>query len=213
MAPKVFKERGPNPLSVMAIFHPFLKIKRKKSPVHNFTVLIPTHLQTSLTLKSEATGQESSARPTYPHRTGSEREPAHLPPPHGLREGACAHSDILSISSVQSSVESDSLQPKGLQHATLPCPSPTPGAYSNSCSSSRWCLLTISSSVIPFSSHLQSSVSIRVFSNESVLRIRWPEYWSFSFSISLSSEYSGLISFKIDWFDLLAIQGTLKSLP
>ena len=134
MAPKVFKERGPNPLSVMAIFHPFLKIKRKKSPVHNFTVLIPTHLQTSLTLKSEATGQESSARPTYPHRTGSEREPAHLPPPHGLREGACAHSDILSISSVQSSVESDSLQPKGLQHATLPCPSPTPGAYSNSCS-------------------------------------------------------------------------------
>ena len=75
MAPKVFKERGPNPLSVMAIFHPFLKIKRKKSPLHNFTVLIPTHLQTSLTLKSEATGQESSARPTYPHRTGSEREP------------------------------------------------------------------------------------------------------------------------------------------
>ena len=133
MAPKVFKERGPNPLSVMAIFHPFLKIKRKKSPVHNFTVLIPTHLQTSLTLKSEATGQESSARPTYPHRTGSEREPAHLPPPHGLREGACAHSDILSISSVQSSVESDSLQPKGLQHTRLLCPSPTSGACSNSC--------------------------------------------------------------------------------
>ena len=54
--------------------------------------------------------------------------------------------------------------------------------------------------------------SIRVFSNESVLCIRWPEYWSFSFSISPSSEYSGLISFKIDWFDLLAIQGTLRSL-
>ena len=53
---------------------------------------------------------------------------------------------------------------------------------------------------------------IRVFSNESVLRIRWPVYWSFSFSISLSDEYSGLISFRIDWLDLLAVQGTLKSL-
>ena len=54
--------------------------------------------------------------------------------------------------------------------------------------------------------------SIRVFSNESVLRIRWPKYWSFSFSISPSNEHSGLISFRIDWFDLLAVQGTLKSL-
>ena len=54
--------------------------------------------------------------------------------------------------------------------------------------------------------------SIRVFSNESVLSIRWPKYWSFSFSISLSNEYSGLISFRTDWFDLLAVQGTLKSL-
>ena len=54
--------------------------------------------------------------------------------------------------------------------------------------------------------------SIRVFSNESVLHIRWPKYWSFSFSVSPSSEYSGLISFKIDWLDLLAVQGTLKSL-
>ena len=54
--------------------------------------------------------------------------------------------------------------------------------------------------------------SIRVFSNESALRIRWPKYWSFSFIISPSSEYSGLISFRIDWLDLLAVQGTLKSL-
>ena len=54
--------------------------------------------------------------------------------------------------------------------------------------------------------------SIKVFSNESVLHIRWPKYWSFSFSISLSNEYSGLISFRIDWFDLLVVQGTLKSL-
>src|SRR5574337_742085 len=55
--------------------------------------------------------------------------------------------------------------------------------------------------------------SIRVFSNESVLSIRWPKYWSFSFSINPSNEYSGLISFRMDWFDLLAVQGTLKSLP
>ena len=55
--------------------------------------------------------------------------------------------------------------------------------------------------------------SIRVFSNESALRIRWPEYWSFSFSINPSNEYSGLISFRIDWFDLLEVQGTLKDFP
>ena len=55
--------------------------------------------------------------------------------------------------------------------------------------------------------------SIRVFSNESALHIRWPKYWNFSFSISLSNEYSGLISFRMDWLDLLAVQGTLKSLP
>ena len=55
-------------------------------------------------------------------------------------------------------------------------------------------------------------LSLRVFSNESVLRIRWPKYWSFSFNISLSNEYSGLISFRMDWLDLLAIQGILKSL-
>ena len=54
--------------------------------------------------------------------------------------------------------------------------------------------------------------TIRVFSNESVLRIRWPKYWSFSFSISPSNEYSRLISFRVDWFDFLAVQGTLKSL-
>ena len=65
------------------------------------------------------------------------------------------------------------------------------------------------SSVVPFSSCLQFS-SIRVLTNESTLHIRWPKYWSFSFSISPSNEYSGLISFRIDWFDLLAVQGTLK---
>ena len=84
---------------------------------------------------------------------------------------------------------------------------------SNSCPLIRWCHPTISSSVIRFSC-LQSfpAFSHWVFSSESVLRIRWPKYWSFSFSISPSNEHSGLISFRIDWLDLLAVQGTLKSL-
>ena len=110
------------------------------------------------------------------------------------------------------SVVSDSLQPHGLQHARLPCPSPTPRACSNSCPSSRWCHPTISSSVVPLLLLLSIFLSIRVFSYESVLHIRWPNYWSFSFSISTSNEYSGLISFRIDWFDILAVQGTLKRL-
>ena len=107
---------------------------------------------------------------------------------------------------VQSSclVVSDSLQPHGLQHARLPCPSPTPRVYSNSCPLSQWCHPTISSSV-PFSSCPQSMV----FSSESVLRIRWPKYWSFSFRISPSNEYSGFTSCRIDWFDL-AVESTLS---
>ena len=209
---------------------------------------------------------------------------------------------------------SDSLWPQGLQHTRLPCPSPSPGVYSNSCPLSQWCHPTISSSVVLFSFCLQSfpasgsfpvsqaftsggqsigasdsasglpmsiqgvhisvqfssvaqlcltfgtpwnaenkaslsitnsrslprlmsieSVmpsnhilchpllfpspsspsifpSIRDFSNESLLHIGWPKYWTFSFSISPSNKYLGLISFRIDWFDLLAIQRTLKSL-
>ena len=69
-----------------------------------------------------------------------------------------------------------------------------------------------SSSVVPFSSCLQSFPASESFSSESPLCNRWPKYWSFSFSISLSNEYSGLISFRMDWFDLLAVQWTLKSL-
>jgi len=106
------------------------------------------------------------------------------------------------------SAVSNFLQPRRLQHVRLPCPSPTPGACSNSCPLSRWCHPTISSSVIPFSSCLQSFPSIRVFSNESLLHIRWPKYWSVS--ISPSKEHSGLFSFRMDWLDLLAVQGTLK---
>ena len=107
---------------------------------------------------------------------------------------------------------SDTLWPHGLQHTRLPCPSPTPRAYSTSCPSSRWCHSTISSYVVPFSSCLRSFPAFRVFSTESVLRVRWPKYWSFKFSISPFKEYSGLISFRMDWLDLLAIQGTLMSL-
>ena len=106
---------------------------------------------------------------------------------------------------------SNSLPPHGLEHARLPCPSPTPRVYSNSCPSSWWCHPTISSSVIPLSSGLQSFPAL-VFSKESALHIRWPKHWNFNFSISPFNEYSGLISFRIDWFDLLAVQGILKSL-
>ena len=107
---------------------------------------------------------------------------------------------------------SDSLQPHGLEYSSLPCPSPAPRARSNSCSLSRWCHPTILSSVVPFSSHLQSFPASGSFPNESVLHVRWPKYWSFSFNISLSNEYSGLISFRMDWVDLLEVKGTLKSL-
>ena len=110
----------------------------------------------------------------------------------------------LRITSVQfsRSVVSNTLQPHGPQDARPPYPSPTPRVYPNSCPLSRWCLLLLLS-VFP---------SIRVFSNESGLRIRWPKYWSLSFGISPSNEHSGLISFRMDRLDLLAVQGVLKSL-
>ena len=106
---------------------------------------------------------------------------------------------------------SDCLQPHESQHARPPCPSPTPRVYSNTCPSSRRYHPAISSSVVPLSSCPQS-LPASVFSNESTLHMRWPKYWSFSFSISPSNEYLGLISFRMDWLDLLAVQGTLKSL-
>ena len=82
----------------------------------------------------------------------------------------------------------------------------------NSCPLSRWGHPIISSSVIPFSSCPQSVPASRSFLMSQYLCIRWPKYWSFSFSISPSNEYSGLIPFRMDWLDLLAVQGTLKSL-
>ena len=107
---------------------------------------------------------------------------------------------------------SNSLWPNRLQHSSLPWPSPTSGVYPSSCSSSRWCHLTISSSVIPFSSCPQ------FFSQHQGL-FQWvssshqvAKDWSFSFSISPFNEYSGPISFRMDWLDLLAVQGTPQSL-
>ena len=115
-----------------------------------------------------------------------------------------------SVSQFSRSAASDSLRPHESQHARPPCPSPTPGVHPES-----------TESVMP-SSHLilcrpllllpPIPPSIRVFSNGSTLRMRWPKYWSFSFSIIPSQEIPGLISFRMDWLDLLAVQGTLKSL-
>ena len=103
-----------------------------------------------------------------------------------------------------SSVMSESLLPRGLQHARPPCPSPTPGVYSNSCPLSWWCHPTI---ILCHPLLLLPSIfpSIRVFSNESALRIRWPKYWSFSFNISPSNKHPGPISYRMEWLDLLAV--------
>ena len=104
---------------------------------------------------------------------------------------------------------SDSLWPHGLQHARLLCPPLSPGVCANSCPLSLWCYLTISSSATPYLSCPQSFPASGSFPM-SRLCIRWLKYWSFS--ISPSNECSELISFRIDWFDLLAVQGTLRSL-
>ena len=124
-----------------------------------------------------------------------------------------AHMNITHIHSVQfsRSVMSDSLQSYESQHARPPCPSPTPGVHSNSRPSSRWCHPAISSSVVPFSSCPQSLPASESFPMSQLL-MRRPKYLSFSFSISPSKEIPGLISFRMDWLDLLAVQGTLKSL-
>ena len=124
-----------------------------------------------------------------------------------------AHAPSPSLSSFRlfcCSVVSDSLQPHRLQHTRLPCPSPTPIVHklmsTESVMASNHLILCHSLLLLP-----SIFPSIRIFSNESVLCIRWPKYWSFSFNISSSSEYSGLISFRMDWLDLLAVQGDRKS--
>ena len=93
-----------------------------------------------------------------------------------VEEGQEERKDQNFIISQFSSIVSDSLWPHELQHARPPCPSPTPGVHPNPCPLCRWCHLTISSSVVPFSSCSQSFPAIRVFSNESVLCIKWPKY-------------------------------------
>ena len=106
---------------------------------------------------------------------------------------------------------SDSFWPLELQHARPPCPSPTPGVHSNSCPLNQWCYPTISSSITPFSFCLQYLPASGSFPMSqfftSVAKVL-----EFQVQISPFNEYSGLISFSIDWFDLLAVQGTLKSL-
>ena len=114
-------------------------------------------------------------------------------------------------SRVVQSVMSNSLRPHELKLARIPCPSHLPELAQTD-------VHPVGGAIQPshplFSPSPPTSIfpSIRVFSNKSVLRIRWTKYWSFSSSISPSNEYSGSISFRIDWFDLLAVQGTLRSL-
>ena len=112
------------------------------------------------------------------------------------------------------SVMSNSFRPHESQHARPSCPSPTPRVHPNPFPSSQWCHPTISSSVVPFSSCPQSFPASGSFQMtvKWCFHIRWPKYWSFSFNISPSNEHPGLISFRMDWLDLLAVQGTLKSL-
>ena len=143
--------------------------------------------------------------PVYPSWERNCLAPFGVPPVSGVWR-------VLSSVQFSHSVVSDSLRPHEWQHARPPCPSPSPGVHSDS---------TSIESMMP-SSHLilcrplpllpPIPPSLRVFSNESTLPMRWPKYCSFSFSIIPSKEIPGLISFRMDWLDLLAVQGTLKSL-
>ena len=110
------------------------------------------------------------------------------------------------------SVMSNSLRPHGLQHARPPCPSPAPRACWNSCPLSQWSHPTISSSVVPFSSCLQSFPASGSFQMSKFFTSGSQSIGVFSFNISPSNEHSGLISFRIYWLDLLTVQRTLKSL-
>ena len=123
---------------------------------------------------------------------------------------------IRNFSSVQFSrtVVSDALRPHESQHTRPPCPSPTPRVYSNSCASSWWCHLAISFSIVPFSSCPQSVPASGSFPVSQLFTLGGQSIEvSFSFSISPSNEHPGLTSLRRDWLALLAVQGTLKSLP
>ena len=127
---------------------------------------------------------------------------------HSPLEVTCTFSSV----QFSCSVMADSLRPHESQHARPPCPSPTPGVHGDSRPSSQWCHPAISSSVIPFSSCPQSLPASESFPMSQLLTSGGPKYWSFSFSISPSKEHPGLISFRMDWLDLLVVQGTLNSL-
>ena len=114
---------------------------------------------------------------------------------------------MLQFSSVTQSCPT--LRPHEPQHARPLCPSPTPGVHPNQCPSSRWCHLILCHPLLLLPSIFPS---IRIFSNESALPIRWPKYWSFSLNLSPSNKHPGLISFRMDWLDLLVVQGVVKSL-
>ena len=129
--------------------------------------------------------------------------------PKNLERKSILWKELLPSDQISRSVVSDSLRPHESQHARPPCPSPTPGVHWGSRPSSQWCQPAISSSVVPFSSCPQSLPASEAFPT---LHMRWPKYWSFSFSIIPSKEIPGLISFKMDWLDFLAVQVTLKSL-
>ena len=116
----------------------------------------------------------------------------------------------MSVSKFSHSVVSNSLRPHGLQHSRLPCPSPAPGTYLNSCPSGRWCHPTISSSVVPFSSHLQSFPASGFFqwvsSSHQVAKVVEFQLQHQSFQWTLRTDF-----LRMNWLDLLAVQGTLKS--
>ena len=133
------------------------------------------------------------------------------------RKGGCWFKSFLykkrhfSSGQFSHSVVSNSLWPHGLPHTRPPCPSPTPGVYSNKCPLSPWCHPTISSFVILFSC-LQSFPASGSFPMNQFFSSGGQSIWSFSFNLSPSNEHPGLISFRLDWLDLLVVQGTLKSL-
>ena len=125
--------------------------------------------------------------------------------------GRTMGTDWYQYNSVQSLIRVRLLQPHELHHARPSHPSPIPRVHSKPCRSSRWCHPTISSSVVPFSSCPQSFPDSGSF-QMSQLFTSGEEYWSFRLNISPSNEHPGLTSFKMDWLDLFAVQGTLKGL-